>query len=234
LGGLGIEAVPTIVSIQVGQPTDYLHEGHTDGNALTWTTAFFKQPVVGPVWVSTTNIAGDRQADVINHGGYDKAVLAYSADHYAYWRAHLGFAEMPHGGFGENLTIAGLGETGVCIGDTWRAGPVVFQVSQPRQPCWKMSRRWRIADLAKQVIANGKSGWYLRVLQEGELAAGAMLELIARPNPAWTVARASDLFHHRKDDLAGTAELAALPELSAAWRESLHARLRKRDGSPRQ
>jgi MOSC domain-containing protein YiiM len=220
--------VPTIVTIQIGQPTEYRHEGHADGNAQAWTTAFFKQPVVGAVLVGPTGVAGDRQADLVNHGGIDKAVLAYSADHYGYWRAHLSLPEMPHGGFGENLTIAGLDEAAVCIGDTWRAGPVVLQVAQPRQPCWKMSRRWRIADLAKQVIANGKSGWYLRVLSEGELSTGTALELILRPNPAWSVARASELFHHRKDDLAATAELAALPELSGAWRESLHGRLSKR------
>lgn len=221
-----------IASIQIGQPTEYRHEGHADGNAQTWTTAFFKRLVNGPVWVSQTSVSGDWQADLINHGGIDKAVLAYSADHYPYWRAHLSLPEMPHGGFGENLTIAGLDETSVCIGDTWQAGPVVFQVSQPRQPCWKMSRRWQIADLAKQVIQNGKSGWYLRVLKEGELAAGIAVELVARPHPAWTVARASLLIHHGKDDLAATAELVALPELSAAWREALQERLRKRGGRP--
>ena len=115
-------------------------------------------------------IAGDQQADRENHGGLDKAVLAYSADHYAFWRVHLNLPDMPHGGFGENLTIAGLDESSVCIGDRWQAGNVVFEVSQPRQPCWKMGRRWNIADLPKQVIQNGKSGWYLRVLVEGELS----------------------------------------------------------------
>ena len=222
--------MPIIASIQTGQPTEYRHEGHIDGHDRTWTTAFWKSPVSGPIWVRSTNIAGDRQADLLNHGGADKAVLAYSADHYAYWRAHLKLPDMPFGGFGENLTIEGLDEQGVCIGDTWRAGAVVFQVSQPRQPCWKMSRRWRIADLAKQVIVNGKSGWYLRVLNEGELSAGLPIDLVERPNPAWSVARASDLMYHRKDDLIATGELAALPELSAAWREELLARLAKRRG----
>ena len=220
--------MPAIVSIQIGQPTEYRHEGQTDGKPQTWTTAFWKLPVAGPVFVGGLGVAGDRQADLVNHGGSDKAVLAYSAEHYGHWRTHLNLPDMPHGGFGENLTIAGLDEGEVCIGDTWRAGPVTLQVTQPRQPCWKMSRRWQIADLAKQVIANGKSGWYLRVLSEGEIAAGAAMELVSRPHPAWTVARASELMHHRKDDLARAEELAALPGLSAAWRESLHARLGKR------
>jgi MOSC domain-containing protein YiiM len=216
-------AVPTIVSIQVGQPTEYRHAGHADGKDRSWVTAFWKTPIAGPIWVSKTNLAGDRQADTINHGGTDKAVLAYSADHYAYWRKHLSLPAMPHGGFGENLTITGIDESSVCIGDTWQAGPVLLQVSQPRQPCWKMSRRWQITDLAKQVIANGKSGWYLRVLEEGELLSGTPIELIARPQPTWSVARASEIFHRRRDELVAAAELASLPELSAAWRESLQA-----------
>jgi MOSC domain-containing protein YiiM len=220
--------MPVVVSLQSARPARYVHQGHADGKSSTWTTAFFKTPVAGPVYVSTLGLAGDEQADKENHGGPDKAVLAYSADHYAYWRAHFGLPDMPHGGFGENLTITGLDETTVCIGDTWRAGDVVFQVTQPRQPCWKMSRRWQIADLARQVIANGKSGWYLRVLAEGELAEGTPIELLARPHPAWTVARASELFHHRKDDLAAAGDLAALPELSLAWKASLASRIAKR------
>lgn len=220
--------MPLIVSLQTGRPTTYVHESAADGKSREWTTAFFKTPVAGPVRIGRLGLDGDDQADRENHGGPDKAVLAYSADHYAAWREHLSLPNMPHGGFGENLTIAGLTEETVCIGDTWRAGAVVFQVTQPRQPCWKLSRRWNVSDLAKQVIANGRSGWYLRVLQGGELAAGQSLELVARPQAAWTVMRASNLMHHGKNDLDLAAELAALPELSAAWRESLAARIAKR------
>jgi MOSC domain-containing protein YiiM len=220
--------MPTIVSIQVGQPTTFVHEGHADGEDRTWTTAFFKTPLAGSVHVGRLGVAGDRQADPENHGGVDKAVLAYSADHYAYWRTHLALPDLPFGGFGENLSIAGLDESGVAIGDIWQAGSAVFEVSQPRQPCWKMSRRWRIADLAAQVIANGKSGWYLRVQEEGEIAAGCEIWRVERPHPHWTVARASRLMHHQKHDLAAAADLAALPELSAAWKDSLTSRIAKR------
>jgi MOSC domain-containing protein YiiM len=223
--------MPVIVSLQTARPATYVHAGHADGNKSTWTTAFFKTPVAGPVRVNPLGLDGDEQADQENHGGPDKAVLAYSADHYAYWRARLSLPDMPHGGFGENLTISGLDETTVCIGDTWRAGDVVLQVTQPRQPCWKMSRRWQIADLARQVIANGQSGWYLRVLAAGELSPDTPIELVARPHPNWPVARASDLMHHRKDDLAAAAELAALPELSAAWKAALESRISKRRAS---
>jgi MOSC domain-containing protein YiiM len=217
--------VSIIISIQIGRATDYVDNRATDGHARRWTTAFFKTPVAGAVHVGPLSAAGDEQADRINHGGPDKAVLAYSADHYPYWRAHLSLPDMPYGGFGENLTLDSLAEDSVCIGDTWRAGGVLLQVTQPRQPCWKMSRRWQIADLARQVIANGKCGWYLRVLEPGELSAGAAIELVARPHPAWTVARASDLMHHRKAALGQAAELASLPELSAAWQLSLGERI---------
>src|SRR5207253_10466871 len=107
----------------------------------------------------------------------------------------------------------------VCIGDQWRADNVVFEVSQPRQPCWKMARRWQIVDLPKQVIANGKSGWYLRVLEEGDLVAGMSIDLVTRSRPNWTIARASRLLYHEKDNVAALEELANVPELSRAWRE---------------
>jgi MOSC domain-containing protein YiiM len=218
----------TILSIQAGQPTRYVYSGGGDGKDRAWTTAFFKTPVAGAVWIGRLGVAGDRQADQTNHGGIDKAVLAYSADHYAYWRTHLGLPDMPFGGFGENLTIGGLDETKVCIGDQWRAGAVLFEVSQPRQPCWKMARRWQIVDLPKQVIQSGRSGWYMRVLEEGELAAGTGIELMARPHPNWTAARANHLLYHEPDNVADMEDLANLPELSRAWREELLERIARR------
>ncbi len=220
--------MPAIVSIQVGRPQTFDYERPADGKSRTWTSAFFKSPVSGNVQVGELGLAGDEQADRRNHGGLDKAVLAYSAEHYAYWRSHLGLPDMPFGGFGENLTIAELDENGVCIGDRWQAGEVLFEVSQPRQPCWKMGRRWQMPDLPKQVIQNGKSGWYLRVLAAGELAAGKSVELVSRPHPNWTVARASRLLYHEPDNIAGFEELANLVELSHAWREELLERIARR------
>ncbi|MEX2173230.1 MAG: MOSC domain-containing protein [Pirellulaceae bacterium] len=213
--------MPTILSINVGRVAVHTDDRAADGNDRRWTTAFFKTPVAGPVAAGSLGLAGDQQANQIHHGGLDKAALAYSVDHYPFWQAHLGIPDMPLGGFGENLLIAGVDENSVCIGDVWRAGDAKLQVSQPRQPCWKMSRRWRIQDLAQQVVANGKSGWYLRVLVGGTISAGSEMELIERPYPAWTVARASQVMHHRQNDLTLAAELAALPELSASWKATL-------------
>jgi MOSC domain-containing protein YiiM len=220
--------VPTIASIQVGQPREHGHADASDSHDKLWTTGFYKSPISGPVFVGKTNLAGDGQADLVNHGGIDKAVLAYSAEHYSHWNGTLGLGDLPYGAFGENLTIRGQDENEVCIGDLWQAGEVRFEVSQPRQPCWKLSRRWRIDDLARQVVENGRSGWYLRVLSEGQVESGVELTLLQRPNPNWAVARASHLMHHQKADLAGAAELASLPTLSKSWQRTLEQRIAKR------
>src|SRR4051794_41964899 len=111
-----------IVSIQVGTARTYSNDVAADGKSRAWTTAFFKSPIPGPAHAGEMGLSGDQQADRENHGGLDKAVLAYSADHYAYWRAHLNLPDMPYGGFGENFTIEGVDETGVCIGDQWGGG----------------------------------------------------------------------------------------------------------------
>lgn len=225
-----LSTTPAIVSVQIGQATCYEDAAPADGKSRAWTTAFFKTPVAGTVRVTNLGLAGDEQADRKNHGGIDKAVLAYAADHYDYWNDALGKVEMPYGGFGENLTIRGLDEASVCIGDRWRAGDVEFEVSQPRQPCWKMGRRWQRPDLPKLVIQNGKSGWYLRVIGEGELSAGAPLELVSRPWPLWTIARASRLLYHDHAHVAALQELANVPELSRAWREELFERIARQAG----
>ena len=214
----------TLASIQVGVPKSYGYEDAADPHDLPWTTGFFKSSANGPVFVRFMNLEGDRQADLKHHGGVDKAVLAYSADHYPKWREELGMPEMPHGAFGENLTIGGLSEESVCIGDHYRIGDATFEVSQPRQPCWKLARRWRMHNLTGIVVANGRTGWYFRVLQEGLIEAGMSVSLIERPNPEWTAARANQILHHRRTDLALTLELAAVPRLSNAWVRELHER----------
>jgi MOSC domain-containing protein YiiM len=214
----------TLCSIQIGTPRDYGFEDAVDPHDKPWKTGFFKTPIDGPVYVGTTNLAGDGQADLKNHGGIDKAVLAYSADHYPNWRDQLRMPDMPCGAFGENLTVAGLTEDLVCIGDIFRVGTVTFEVSQPRQPCWKLARRWRMHELTGLVVRNGRSGWYLRVLEEGWIEAQMPVVLIERPNPAWPIARANEILHHRRTDLPLTLALAEVPGLADSWVEELRER----------
>lgn len=152
-------------------------------------TGFGKLPVTGPVRVGRTNLEGDGQAWA-HHGGPEMAVMAYAADHYPLWREELGWPSLPLGGFGENLSIEGADESTVCIGDTWRIGSAVLQVASPRKPCSKISRFWGRPDLLRRVVDSGRTGWYLRVLQEGQIEAGDRVELAERTHPGWTVLRA--------------------------------------------
>lgn len=213
--------MPHIVSIQVGAPAEYGRDDATDPMEQRWFTSFYKQMVSGPIRVRMDGLEGNEQADCRFHGGPDKAVLAYSADHYPLWQDELTVPEISGGGFGENLTIAGQTEATVCLGDRYLIGDVLLEVSQPRQPCWKLARRWRIADLPKRVIRTSRTGWYLRVIQAGTITAGQTVDLVSRPHPEWTVERANRVFYLKVGQTEERQQLANLPELADAWREEL-------------
>jgi MOSC domain-containing protein YiiM len=212
---------PLLASIQVALPQSYGREGADNPMDRPWQTGFFKQAVDEPRWLGRTNLDGDGQADLVNHGGPDKAVLCYAASHYPDWRAELGKPDLPHGAFGENFTIDGLTEDVVCVGDTYRLGDALVQVSQPRQPCWKLAWRWRLKELTALVEQSGRTGWYIRVLEEGEVRPGLTLTLLDRPYPAWTVTRASRVMRTRRRDPVAAGELAACELLAESWREHL-------------
>ena len=143
-----------LLSIQVGQPRTLPNPSIVDASR-TWTTGFYKEPVLGPVWLGKTNLVGDGQADLVNHGGIDKAVNVYPFDHFAFWQEDLNIPALPTGAFGENFTTQGFIEKDISVGDIFTLGEALVQVSQPRQPCWKLSRRWQIKDLAAFVIQYG-------------------------------------------------------------------------------
>lgn len=213
---------PSIVSINIGRPEARGFDGADDPFDQPWTTGIFKSPVERPVALTPTGFDGDGQADLSVHGGPDKAVCVYPADHYPAWGRALGRHPIAFGSFGENLSVGGLDEQSVCIGDVWSIGDVVVEVSQPRQPCWKLARRWRIATFTDQVVKSGRTGWYLRVREPGLVAPGAVMSLVERPHPQWTVAAANAVMHQRVGD---TAALAALDALAASWRATLRKRL---------
>lgn len=216
---------PHVISIQVGLPKTLGTKNAPNPLDRPWTTGFYKAAIAGKVWLSKTNIEGDGQADLENHGGLEKAVLAYGAAHYPGWRESLQLPDLGFGAFGENLTVVGQTEADVCIGDIYEFGEAQLQVSQPRQPCWKLSRRLRVKDLAQQVIRNGKSGWYFRVLKEGYIEPGQNLILGDRPHPEWPIPRAHDVMHHQRKNKTAIAELLACPALSSSWKQTLTKRL---------
>lgn len=213
-----------IRSIQVGLPRTEQAGCTDDQRPGPWTSGIFKFSVTGPIWLGRQNLHGDGQADLVHHGGLDKALCAYSADHWPDWQGILPSDQLVGGAFGENFTLEGLTETEVCIGDRFSVGSAVIQISQPRQPCWKLARRWRIKDLAVQVERTGFTGWYFRVLQEGTVEAKDRLRLIDRPCPEWTVAAANRTMHHERDNRTAAERLSLCPFLSSSWQETMRQR----------
>ena len=140
-------------------------------------TSIFKAPVAGRVRVTRFNVQGDEQSDLEVHGGEDKAVYAYPAEHYGFWREALPGVELPWGAFGENLTVEGLLEDRVHIGDRFRAGTAEFRVTEPRMPCYKLALRFNRPDMVKRFLKSGRTGFYLAVLKEGEVGAGDAIAL---------------------------------------------------------
>lgn len=162
-----------VVSVNVSLPKTVAAGGHEVR------TGIFKEPVGGPVAVRRLNLAGDAQADLSVHGGLNKAVYAYPAEHYPAWQAETGRA-FPFGQFGENLTTEGLLEDAVRIGDVYRFGSAVLEVAQPRMPCFKLAIRMNDPGFPKRFMKSGRTGFYLRVVDEGEVAAGGGIEVVSR------------------------------------------------------
>jgi len=186
-----------IVSLNAGLPRVVLDRGREV------TTGIFKSPVAGPVMLRRTNLDGDRQADLENHGGRNKAVYAYPSEHYEFWRAELPGMELTWGNFGENLTTEGLFEQDACIGDEFRIGGAVVQVTQPRIPCFKLGIRFGRDDMPKRFLASGRSGIYFAVVEEGLVKAGDAIELIkltGRDRSGVTVADVNRAYVHSRDN----------------------------------
>lgn len=208
-----------IVGISIGAARQLEHAGRPV------TTGIFKEPVGRPVWVGATGIEGDLQVDLENHGGPDKAVYAYSVDNYAYWRGDLNLESLPYGYFGENLTITGGSDDEVHVGDTFRAGPVVFQVTQPRVPCFKLGLKVGDATFPKRFLPSGRVGFYLRVLQEGELRVGDRIERVSSDVAGVSIHESMQALVRGPRQKEIISRLLGVDALSAAWRESLREKL---------
>jgi MOSC domain-containing protein YiiM len=170
------------------------------------------------VAVSTTNIAGDRQADLRVHGGPDKAIFCYPSESVAYWREALGYeSDGVHSAVGENLTLAGIIEEEACIGDVWRWGSVTLQISQPRWPCFKLEMHTGRHGLVTEFLATGRCGWYVRVLEPGTAPTAGEITVITRDPQGITVREAFVARRDRASDPEVFERVRAHPRLAAAW-----------------
>jgi MOSC domain-containing protein YiiM len=187
-------------------------------------------PSAATLWVSELNISGDGQADLSVHGGPDKAVYGYPSEHYAFWCEWLGVAALPWGAFGENLTTEGLLEADAGIGDRFRIGSALLEVSQPRIPCHKLALRHARPDLPKHFLASGRSGFYFRVIEPGDVGQGDAIARVATDPRGVSVADVQALAR-AKGDPDQLRRAAAHPALAEVWRAELGARLRKLNAS---
>ena len=209
-----------LISLNVARPRLALYKG------ATVNTGIFKKPVSGRIALRMLNLEGDQQADLSVHGGPYKAVYAYPAQHYEYWRRELPNEDLPWGMFGENFTTEGLDEDEVHVGDHLRIGSATVMVRQPRMPCYKLAVKFQRDDIVERFLLSGRSGFYFSVEQEGEVGVGDSIELAVRNQEGITIAEMNRLFVQEKynhDLLQKAIATAALPE---SWREYFLPRLK--------
>lgn len=202
---------PIVRTVAVGRPREVL--GPRDGESTS--TAIWKEPVDGPVAVGPENLAGDEQADKVNHGGPEKSVYVYGEEDLAWWREQLGALDDQV--FGQNLTTAGYDLRGAVVGERWRIGSAEFQVAQPRTPCFKLGMRAGDRGMPRRFTAAVRPGVYLRVLTTGTLAAGDALQVVDRPSHGVTVAEVFRIVHHERDRAARLLDVPELPRSYHDW-----------------
>jgi MOSC domain-containing protein YiiM len=218
-------SVLQVISVNVGQPKEVTWKGQKV------VTGIFKEPVAGRVALRRLNLEGDRQADLTVHGGTEKAVYAYPAEHYSFWREQFPEMELPWGMFGENLTLTGLLEEAVHIGDHFMVGTAHLAVTQPRLPCYKLALKFGRDDMLKRFLQSGLTGFYFSVLKEGEVAAGDPIRLLHRDEHQVKVSDITRLYRQDKRNvnlLRRVVEVEALPQV---WREYYLERLKKLTGA---
>jgi len=210
-----------VVSVNVGLPRTV----HWKGRDVT--TGIFKDPVEGRIGLRRLNLDGDGQGDRTVHGGAAKAIYAYPLDHYAFWRERLE-VDLPFGAFGENLTVEGLPlEDEIAVGDRLRIGTAELVVIQPRVPCYKVGLRFGREDMVKRFVASRRSGYYLAVEAEGDVAAGDRVETLAHDPARIPVAEITRVFFSDRDDFAAIERLVALHALPEDWRSHFERKLEK-------
>jgi len=208
-----------VISVNVGLP------GLLPAGDRIVMSGIVKKPVAGPVLVRTLNLDGDGQADLSVHGGVDKAVYAYPSEHYALWQEELRL-DLPWGAFGENLTITGLAEETTNVGDRLGIGTAVFEVSQPRLPCFKLEAKFQRNDMIKRLLDTRRTGFYLRVVQEGTLRAGEPIVVIQQHPARLSIREITDLYLTKDAEQSRVKRALSVDALAASWRKHFLALLK--------
>ena len=214
-----------LLSVNVSQPQEVLHNGKRIK------TGIFKEPVSGRTMMRRLNIDGDGQGDLSVHGGIHKAVYVYPTEHYDYWKRELRRNDLTYGKFGENLTVEGLLEEAVHIGDVFRIGEALVEVSQPRVPCFKLGIKMNDPQIVKPFLESKRVGFYVRVLEEGEVGAGDAIERTKVGEGQMTVKEIVHLRHLDNTDVVAAEKAASLPALTPSWRDAFDEIVAKARGS---
>ena len=202
-----------LLSINVSKPKPIQYGGKTVH------TGIFKEPVSGTVMLREKNIEGDGQGDLRVHGGTYKAIYGYPFEHYAYWQQELRRDDLTYGQFGENLTVEGLLEDAVYIGDVFQIGETVrLQITQPRVPCFKLAYKMGLPDFPKEFLESRRVGFYFRVLEEGEITAGDTIARVEVASEPMSVTEIVNLRYFNRDNHAKIAQARKLPALSPSWK----------------
>ncbi|HDR7779543.1 MOSC domain-containing protein [Bacillus cereus group sp. MYBK29-1] len=207
-----------LLSLNIGLPKEVTYGGKVIHTGIN------KKQVKEPVYLSFVKFNGDGQADLVHHGGVDKAVCVYTGDHYPYWEKELN-QDLVYGAFGENITVSGMREEDVCIGDMFELGQAIVQVTQPRQPCFKLAKKYNIPKLPLYFQETGYTGFYFRVLKEGWVSSVDTLKRLQSDPKSVSVAFANRIMHKEKQNVEGVKRILEVNALSSSWRKSFEKRI---------
>lgn len=207
-----------LLSLNIGLPKEVTYGGKVIHTGIN------KKQVKEPVYLSFVKFNGDGQADLVHHGGVDKAVCVYTGDHYPYWEKELN-QDLVYGAFGENITVSGMSEEDVYIGDTFELGQAIVQVTQPRQPCFKLAKKYNIPKLPLYFQETGYTGFYFRVLKEGWVSSVDTLKRLQSDSKGVSVAFANRIMHKEKQNIEGVKRILEVNALSNSWRKSFEKRI---------
>ena len=215
-----------VLSVLVGRAKTYGDANAKDFLEKEWCSASFKEMCASPIRVCFNGLEGDEVADKTHHGGVDKALFANSYENYAQWASFLNVKPLPYGALAENLTITGMHERNVTLGEIHHIGTAILQVSQPRKPCWKISRRWNHKAFTQEIFTSGLTGWYYKVLQEGMINANDAVYVIKQQTGAFSILEANNAFREPEKYRQMLETILKIPSLAPSYYESIVKRLK--------